>query len=448
MGATLRLAAPLVLTNLAQIAMMATDTIMIGRLGPAPLAAAALGTSIYFFLWMFAFGVAMATSPIIAQARGRNPHAVKEVRRSVRQGLWATAAVSVPFCVLMWMMAPLFRLAGQDEALIALAMPYLTMLLWGFLPSLWFVVLRCFVAALERPSSAAWITGGAILLNALVNYVLIYGRLGMPRLELMGAGLASTISNLAMLGALVAVIGLDRRFRRYRLLGRWWRSDWPRFRAIFQLGLPIAITLALECGVFSAAVLLMGVIGAADLAAHQIAIQIAATTFMVPLGIAQAATVRVALAVGRGDHEGVRRAGWVALAVGVGFMAAMAVVLWTTPHLIVHIYLDGHAPGTLDVLAKATAFLAVAALFQIADGAQAIGAGALRGLKDTAVPMLFALIGYWAIGFAACVALAFWAGLGGVGVWLGLALGLGATAVLMVTRFARRERLGLVYARP
>jgi MATE family multidrug resistance protein len=228
------------------------------------------------------------------------------------------------------------------------------------------------------------------------------------------------------------------------VLGRFWRADWERFREVWRLGLPIAITLALEITIFNAAVFLMGLIGAVSVAAHAIALQIAAFSFMVPLGLSQAVTVRVGLAFGRRDRSGIARAGWTAFALGVSFMALMALLMLAIPHHLVTLFLDTADPANAPVIPLAVSFLFLAALFQIFDGAQSVGAGMLRGLHDTRVPMLFAAFGYWVVGLATAVGLAFGLGWQGVGIWTGLATGLGVVAILIVSRWMRRESLGLL----
>jgi len=244
---------------------------------------------------------------------------------------------------------------------------------------------------------------------------------------------------------LIAIVVLtDRRFRRYRLFGRFWRADWPRFRALWHLGLPIGATLVFEVAVFNAATFLMGLIGAASLAAHSIAIQIASLTFMVPLGLAQAATVRIGRAHGARDAEGIRRAGWTAYIMGVGFMVLMALAMILAPRALVGIFLDLEVPANAPVIELAVSFLAVAALFQVMDGGQAVAAGMLRGLHDTRVPMIYAGLGYWCVGLLLGVVLAFWFGLAGIGLWIGLATGLTVVALLLLGRWLRRERLGLM----
>jgi MATE family multidrug resistance protein len=247
-----------------------------------------------------------------------------------------------------------------------------------------------------------------------------------------------------MFFGLAVVISLDRTLRRYHLFGRFWRADWARYRALWRIGVPIGLTLAFEVTIFNAAALLMGRFGASELAAHAIALQIASFTFMVPLGVSQAVTVRVGLAYGAGDPHGVTRAGWMAFALGVGFMAGTALLMVVAPRTLVGFFLDTADPANAPVVGFALSFLMLAALFQLADGAQAVGAGMLRGLQDTRVPMIYAAIGYWGIGLPVGVALGFGTGLRGVGIWIGLALGLAVVAGLMLWRWTRRGRLGLM----
>ncbi|MGE5475445.1 MAG: MATE family efflux transporter, partial [Bacteroidales bacterium] len=271
-----------------------------------------------------------------------------------------------------------------------------------------------------------------------------FGHGGAPRLGVVGAGISSTLSFSFMALALAGYLYWDRRFRRYHILGHWWRADWPAFRELVRIGTPMALAMGFEVTGFIAAAMLMGLISAESLAAHAIALQVASATFMVPLGISQAATVRVGLAAGAADGDGVRRAGWVALALGVGFMTVTALVLLMAPGPIVHLFLDPARPENLPVAQLAAGFLAIAGMFQIVDGAQVVGAGCLRGLKDTRVPMLFAGLGYWLIAIPLGAALAFRGGWAGRGIWVALAVGLGVVAALMVGRWSMRHRLGLV----
>ena len=310
------------------------------------------------------------------------------------------------------------------------------------LPFLIFQAMRNFVSALERPGWVLVISLVGIILNALLGWAMIFGHLGLPALGLFGGGLASSIVWGLLVIALAAVIMTDRQFSRFHLFGRWWRPDWPRYRRMWHLGLPIGLAMGFEGGVFSAAAYLMGLISADAVAAHAVALQIAALSFMVPWGMAQAATIRVGLAFGRGDRAGIARAGWSAWAMGVSFMALMAILIWALPRPLITLFLEDN-PANAPVIALGVAFLGVAAIFQIVDGAQVVGAGILRGLHDTRVPMIFTFIGYWVVGIGVGIWLAFRGGWGGVGIWTGLALGLAIVAVLMLARWLRRAALGL-----
>jgi MATE family multidrug resistance protein len=442
--ATVALAWPLILTNLAHTLINATDVVLLGWAGSATLAAGTLGINLYFAFLIFGLGLVTATAPMIARELGARAHSVRDVRRTVRQAMWAAAAMVVPVWLILWHTEAILLAIGQDPVLAAGAQQLVRALQWGMLPALFYVILRSFVSALELPVWSMIVGAAAVLFNAVLNYGLILGHFGFPPMGLRGAGIGSTCANSFMFVAMALVIVLHPRFRRYRLFGRFWRADWQRFRAVWRLGLPIAVTLALEITIFNAAVFLMGLIGASSIAAHAVAIQVAAFTFMVPLGLSQAVTVRVGLAFGRRDREGIARAGWTAFVLGVAFMALMALLILAIPHQLVSLFLDPADPANAEVIGLAVSFLFIAALFQIFDGAQAVGAGMLRGLHDTKVPMAFAAFGYWVVGLLTALGLAFGLGWEGLGIWIGLATGLAVVAVLMMLRWMRRERLGLL----
>ena len=440
--ATLALAWPLILANLTQQLIQATDILLLGRLGSTQLAAATLALNLTWTFSIFLLGLITATSPMMATALGQRFNAVRDVRRTFRAGLWLLAIVMPPYCLLMWNAGGLMRAFGISSELAAAGQTFMRAYMWIVAPWLLFQLLRNFVAALERPRIVLWLSIGGILLNALISWALIFGHFGLPALGLVGSGIGSTITWLAMCGALIAVTSLDRRFRRFHLFGNWWRFDRERIAAMIKLGWPIGATMGLEIGVFALAAYFMGWIGAPAVAAHAVALQIAAITFMVPLGLGQAATVRVGLALGRGDRAGVTRAGWTSWVIGVGFMGAMALLIWAFPRQLVTLFLNDE-PANALVIGLAVSFLRVAAAFQLVDGAQVIGAGMLRGLHDTRWPLLFALVGYWLVGLGIGVWLAFGRDWQGVGIWVGLASGLAAVAVLMLARWVMRGRLGL-----
>lgn len=436
--ATVGLAWPMVLTNVAQTAMTATDVMMMGRLGANTVAAGALGSNLYFAPLMFGLGLMLATSPMMASELGRRRHSVRDIRRTVRQGLWTAIAVCVPMWAMLWNAEAILLAMGQQPDLSAAAGGYMRTLMWGILPFYGYIVLRSFISALERPGWALAIVFVAVGFNVLANWCLMFGNLGFPAMGIAGSGLATTLSNLLMLGGLVAVVSIDGRFRRYSLFGRFWRADWPRFRALWKLGLPIAAMVAFEVTIFNAAAFMMGLIDAPSLAAHAIALQIASISFMVPLGLGQAVTVRVGRAWGAGDADAVARAGWAAYFLSLAFMSTMALTMFIFPRQLIGAFLDLDDPANAVVLSLGVSFLAYAALFQIVDGAQAVGSGMLRGLHDTAVPMVFAGIGYWGIGLPLGALLAFRLGFGGIGIWIGLSTGLAVVALLLLARWLRR----------
>jgi MATE family multidrug resistance protein len=444
--ATLALAWPLVLTNLSQVALTTTDVIMMGWIGPDALAAGALGANLNFAFLIFGIGLVTATSPLIAIELGRRRHAVRQVRRSVRQGFWAAVAFVIPVWAILWHAEAILIQFGQVPELAHNAAGYLHTFMWSMLPFLIYNVLRNFVAALERPLAALWIAGAAIILNAFLVWTLMFGHFGIPRLGLPGAGIATTLTNIFMAAGLGGLITFDRRFRRYHLFGRLWRSDWPRFREVFRIGLPIALAVGFEVTIFNAALFLMGTIGPDALAAHSIAIQIASVAFMVPLGIGMAATVRVGLAYGAGDLSGVARAGWTAYGTALAYACCTAFVMLVFGRHLVGVFLDDRTATNLPVINLAVSFVVFAGIFQFADAAQAVASGMLRGLGDTRVPMIYAAIGYWGVGLVLAIILGFHTNLAGRGIWIGLSVGLGVVAVAMTTRWMRRGDLGLTAA--
>ena len=444
---TVKLAWPMALTQLGQIAMMTTDLALIGRLGDAAVASVGLAHLILFVGFVFGMGLVSAVATLAAQAYGaRKP---RMVRRSLRMGLWAAVILGVPINVIQLWGEDILLAVGQTNEAAALAARYLAGLAWSMIPAWCFIALRNFMGAVNRPEPALWITLAAIPINALLAYALIHGHYGLPRLDLLGAGLATTFVNIAMCIAAVWVCYACHPFKKYRVLGRFWRMDWELMRQLIIIGVPISGTMLLEWGLFSAAAILIGWLGTTALAAHQIALQIAAILFMVPFGISLAATVRVGHAVGRGDPVGMRRAGFAAMALGAAIMVALTLLVVVFRHAIPLIFLgDTVAAAASETAWLAAALLVVGATWFIADGVQGIAAGALRGLNDTRVPMLYAALSFWLVGFNAAYALAFWAGIGVFGVWIGFSLGLWLFAVLLTVRFQNLTARGDLPAAP
>jgi MATE family multidrug resistance protein len=432
---TIKLAAPMALTQLGQIAMTTTDLAWIGRLGEQAVAAAALAATIYFVSFTIGLGMVSAVAPLAAQAFGaRDP---RRVRRATRVGLCAALLISLPMMTFPLYGEEILHLLGQADAPARLAQNYLLGLVWGATPALWLIAIRGFMGALNRPEPVLWITLAAIPTNALLVYLLIYGAWGLPRLGLFGAGLATSLVNFGMFLAGLWFAVTRRPFRKYHVFARIWRIDWAMMRDLIAVGTPISIALLLEFGMFSSAALLCGLISTAAIAANQIALQITTILFMVQLGISLATTVRVGHAVGRNDPPAVRRAGFTAMLLGVIIATILTLIVVTCRFGIARIFLGAaaaNAQATIDLVAT---LLMVGATFFVTDGLQSIAAGALRGLKDTRVPLMFAAVGYWLIGFPSAWALAFHLGLGAIGVWIGLSVGSTVYACLLILRFHR-----------
>jgi len=443
--ALLSLGWPLIAAQLAQNALFTTDVIMMGWLGPQYLAAGSLATSFFNIFLLSGFGLVSAVAPIVAQARGARDF--RSVRRAVRQGLWAAILLAALMIPIVWQIRPILTALHQEPEVIDLADGFMHTAAWLFLPALASLVLRSFLAAHAATRAILVITLGGVALNALLDWGLIFGHFGLPRLELVGAGLSTTLVNGAMFVAMLGYVVLHRRYKRYYILRRFWRPDWYHFRQIFRIGTPIGFTVMAEVGLFSAAAVLMGWLGTDELAAHAVALQCASMAFMVPLGLSQATTVRVGLAYGARWPEGVRLAGWASIAVTLGFMSITCLTFVLLPHRVVGLFLDAGAAHNQVALGLAATYLGIAGLFQLADGTQVIAASTLRGLSDTKVPMLLALTGYWLVGMPIAYVLGFPLGLRGVGVWLGLAAGLATVAVVLTVRFALRERLGVMRSR-
>jgi MATE family multidrug resistance protein len=426
--ATLRLSWPLAAANLLQMLTYAIDVIFIARLGEDQLAASALAIALFgLVLWALS-GLTGAVAPVAAAELGERAPALRPVRRTVRMALWLALFSGVAGIGLCLLLGPLMQVTGQEPQIIAMAIEYNSLLVLSLVPMLFCNVLRSFVSTLDRPIFATAITAGGIFVNALANYAFIFGNLGAPELGLQGAAVATIFTTLTTLAAYVVAIRVDPKLHRYRVFGRWWSPDWARFMHIVRVGTPIALTITAEAGIFGAAAFLMGNIGASELAAHTVALQIAALAFQVPFGVGQAATIRVGYFYGARDPEGVKRAGWTAIIVGTGFMALTALAMVVIPKPLIAIYVDPWDPKNAVLVGFALQYIVIAAAFQLFDGMQAVAAGALRGLQDTRIPMWIAAFAYWVPGIGTALVLGFYTPLAGIGVWIGLATARGAGA--------------------
>jgi multidrug resistance protein, MATE family len=342
----------------------------------------------------------------------------------------------------------LMRITGQDPAITANSVRFLDIMLWSAIPLLVSNVLRAFVSTLGRPVFATVVALLSLPLNALGNYLLVFGHWGAPELGLRGSAIASVLTALTGTAMYIIAIQRDRRLRRYHLFGNFWRPDWLHIRRLIVVGLPVTVTIVAEAGLFGAAAFLMGRLGALELAAHTVALSIASLAFQVPFGIGQAATIRVGYFYGAGDAAGIGRAGLVGTVVGQLIALASAALMIGAPLLVMAPWIDVSEPGNAALVALTVSYLTVAAAFQLADSLQAVLLGALRGLQDTRTPMAFAVAGYWLAGFGLAIWLGFFTPLAGVGVWLGLAIGLFVVSVLLLHRWRRRAALGLLGPRP
>jgi multidrug resistance protein, MATE family len=433
----IKLGLPLVFTQLAQMAIITTDIIMVGQLGSFELASVTMGVTMFYFGWLLGFGPAAAVSPIIAQALGRDPNDLETPRDTVINGLWAAVAFTVPIWLVFLFVEPALVWIGQDPKLAKHAAEYTHAIQWGLPFAIAFMTLRGFCTALSSPRAPLIATALMIGVNAVLNYMLIYGHFGAPQLGIVGSGFASSIANAFGFFVLLAWVFWRAPFRKYQVLKGNWRPNLARQKELAWLGVPIGMTAIFEGGMFNAGVVLMGFLGPVALAAHQIAINFASITFMTALGLSMAGTVRVGLAAGAGDPAGVRRAGYVTMVLACGMMAVFGVIMAVFPGAIASLYLKSDDPNYAEVVRMAVGFLLIAAVFQVLDALQVAAAFALRGLKDAQMPMLITGVSYWVVGFPVCYLLAFYTGLGGEGIWWGYVISLGLAAVLLTWRFWR-----------
>ncbi|MGB1157424.1 MAG: MATE family efflux transporter [Alphaproteobacteria bacterium] len=429
--ALLTLGLPLIGTHLATAAVGLTDTIMLGWYDVQVLAGGVLGASFFFTLFVVGSGFSYAVLPLVASAVSAGDPT--QIRRVTRMGLWLSALAALTLLPLMWWSAPILRLIGQDEEVSALAQTYLRIAGWSLLPALLVSTLKSYLAALERAQVVLWVAIFGGLGNALCNWLLIFGRWGFPELGITGAAIATLTNQLIMLGLIV--IFVRARLSEHLMFQRLWRPDWEAFARVYRLGWPIGLTHLAESGLFMATTLMMGWIGTLHLAANGIALQLTSTTFMVHLGLSQAATVRAGQAYGARDISFLLRTGQVALALSLTMVGLTMALFLGVPEFLIGLFLDPGDPNRVAIFSIGVGLLAVSAVFQLADGTQVMAMGLLRGVQDTRAPMIMALVSYWVVGVPASYALGFWTPLGGVGIWLGLVLGLSCASALMLHRF-------------
>jgi len=431
MRAVLVLGLPLIGSHIAQLSIALTDAVMLGWYDVEALAAQVLAASVFFVMFIFGSGFAWAVMPMVAAAQAAGEET--QVRRLTRMGAWASMGFAALALPVMLFAEPLLRLSGQAEVVAELGGAYLRIAGWGIFPALLVMVLKSYLAALERTQVVLWVTVAAVGFNMVLNYALIFGNFGLPELGIRGAAIASVLVHLASFGVLAIYAG--RRLPEHDLFHRIWRPDWEALGRVFRLGWPIGITSLAESALFLASSLMMGWIGTLHLAAHGIAMQAASVTFMLHLGLSNAATVRAGQAFGRQDSTALRDGGKVVVALSCAIALATVVMFLVIPEPIIALFMKPDEPNRDAVLAIGVGLLAAAALFQVMDAAQVMALGLLRGVQDTKVPMLIAAVSYWVVGVPASYLLGFTFGLGGIGIWLGLAIGLACAGVFLMLRF-------------
>jgi len=430
----LRLAVPVVTIQVGMMAMGVVDTVMVGHISAQALAAVALGNLYFFTLAVFALGTLMVLDPVVAQAVGAGDGPA--VARAVQRGIVIAALLTVPAVALLVAAEPVFRLLGQPAEVIPLAAAYAVRTAPGIFPFLLFVVFRQSLQAMGRTAPIVGAIIGANLANGALNWALVFGHLGMPAMGVVGSAWATTISRVIM------VLWLWVAARRQ--LGPLLLPIRPEVRLVqpllrmVRLGVPIGAQHVLEFGAFALVALMMGWMGTHQMAGHQVAINLAALTFMVPLGVGDAASVLVGQAVGRGDPEGTRGAARAAFACGITFMTVTAAIFLALPDQLARLYSQD-----LAVVSVAVTLIPLAGVFQVFDGTQVVAGGVLRGLGDTRAPMVANLLGYWVVGIPVSMYLGFQAGMGPAGLWWGLVLGLGLVGTSLLlrvrSRLARRQ---------
>lgn len=435
MRSALLLGVPLVGSQLGGMLMNTTDTVMLGWYGIEELAAGAIATQLLFTVMMFGAGFAYAVVPMASESEGRGD--VREVRRATRMGIWVVILFAAIAIVLLSFTERLFLALGQEPQIAALSGDYMVIAKWSVAPLLMWWTVRGFLTAIERTRVVFWATLAGVALNGLLNWIFIFGNWGAPEMGMAGAAIATLGTNSLIFGLLVAYCYMNERARPYEIFVRFWRADWPVFRDICRIGTPIGLMITAETGMFILASIFMGWFGVVALAAHGVTLQLASLAFMIPMGMSQAATSQVGAYLGQKRSIDLRRAAGTFLGLCLTFASFSATLFLIIPEPLIRLFLDDASADAPAVVAYAVPLLFVAACFQLTDTTQAIAAANLRGLKDTRLPMIIAVIAYWPVGLGLAYGLAFPLGMGGVGVWTGLATGLGVAAVLLNWRFWR-----------
>lgn len=433
--ALLTLGLPLVGSNLAQMGLHVTDTVMMGWYGVQELAAVVLGAGFFWVLFLLGSGFAYALMGRIAAALGAGDET--QVRRDARMAIWLSMLAGLCMLPVLWQSGAILRGLGQKPEIAAMTQEFLRVAMWGMVPALVVAVMRAYLSAFERTRVVLWVTLAAVCFNIVSNWLLIFGNLGLPQLGLRGAALSSVMVQFLSAGILMLYAARQRELRRFDLFARFWRPDWEAFRLVFRLGMPIGLTSVFETSMFQASAVMMGWIGTVELAAHGIALELASLAFMIHMGVSNAATIRAGRARGAGDLRGLRDGAIAALVLSFSVGLLTVVAFLAMPKILIGLFLDRSAAEAAQILAFGTLLLAVGGLFQLFDAGQVMALGLLRGVQDTRVPMIVAGCSYWLVGIPVSYLLAFGLGFGGVGLWAGLAAGLACSASILTLRFWR-----------
>lgn len=431
---TLVLAGPLVVGQLTNFGMNFVDTVMAGRLGTVDLGAIAVGSAVWSAGVLFSLGVLLAVSATVSQLDGAGRRS--QAGEFTRQALWLSLALAAGIITLALSAGPLMRVLEVDAEVAAASMGYLRAIAWGAPALVLMLSLRFFSEGTGHTRPTMYVGLLGIALNIPLNWLLMFGNLGFPRMGAVGAGYATAIALWLQLLLMVAWVAKRPQYRPFSVFGRYSQPNWREISALLKVGLPIGFMVLMEGGLFVASALLIGTLGAVPVAAHQIAMNYAGLMFMVPLGLAGAITVRVGNAIGRGDPAGARRAGLVGIGLAVVFALFSATFILLFPEQIVRLYTNDP-----EVIALGASLLLFAAIFQLSDGIQVAAAGALRGMKDTRIPMVYSVLAYWLIGMSIGWWLSFRADWGPAGMWVGILSGLSVAAVLLTARYLRLSRL-------
>ncbi len=425
------LALPVMLSHIGQVTVQTADNMMVGRVGKESLAAASFANSIFVLFLVFGIGLSYSITPLAAQANGESDD--DKLKKLLKHAIFTGGVSGLILSVLIYFNTGHLSLFDQPVHVVELATPYLGVIAVSLLPFMLFQFMRQFIEGLGYTRQAMYITIAANLLNIALNYMLIFGKLGFPPMGLTGAGLATLISRTLMAILMFGFVRFNHRFKRYWKDTSAVRLQWEVLKKMLRLGVPMAFQLIFEVSAFSVTAIMIGWMGTTELAAHQIAINMASITYMAALGIASAATIRVGNQFGMKKYRMLREAAFTCFIMVMAFMAVMAVLLVVGRNFLPSLYVHNE-----DVQMVAASLLVVAALFQLSDGIQVVGLGALRGMSDVKRPTLITFIAYWGIGIPFGYWLGFNRDMGPVGIWTGLLVGLTIAAVLLFYRFNRQ----------